>query len=162
WAAVAAAVAALSLGGLATAAYAGMLPAPVQRFAHDTIGAPAAPSGSPAGTPLARSQAPVRPGAGSTAPRPATASTLAKGHGTAAQRAAAFHNLVGAAGGAGKIAAFCGTAAHPGRSGAHSGGKGASNGNHGKGSSNGNHGKGSSNGNHGQGSSNGNHGQGSS
>ena len=40
-AAVAAAVAALSLGGLATAAYAGVLPGPVQQFAHDTIGAPA-------------------------------------------------------------------------------------------------------------------------
>ena len=159
-AAVAAAVAALSLGGLATAAYAGMLPAPVQRFAHDTIGAPPAPSGSPAGTHLARSQAPVRPGAaGSTAHRLCTAYTVAKAHGTAAQRAAAFHNLVGAAGGAGKIAAFCGTTVHPGRSGAHSGGKGASNGNHGQGSSNGNHGKGSSNGNHGQGSSNGNHGK---
>jgi len=162
-AAVAAAVAALSLGGLATAAYAGMLPAPVQRFAHDTIGAPPAPSGSPAGTHLARSQAPVRPGAaGSTAHRLCTAYAHAKAHGTAAQRAAAFHNLVGAAGGAGKIAAFCGAAAHPGKSGAHSGGKGASNGNHGKGSSNGNHGKGSSNGNHGQGSANGNHGNGSS
>ena len=162
-AAVAAAVAALSLGGLATAAYAGMLPAPVQRLAHDTIGAPAAPSGTPAGTHLARTRAPVQPGAaGSTAHRLCTAYTLAKTHGTAAQRAAAFHNLVGAAGGAGKIAAFCGIAAHPGRSGEHSGGKGAPHGNHGKGASNGDHGKGSSNGNHGKRSSNGNHGQGSS
>jgi hypothetical protein len=168
---VAVAAAAVTLGGLATAAYAGMLPAPVQRLAHDTIGAPAAPSGSPAATHLARSQAPVRPGAsGSTAHRLCTAYTAAKAHGTAAQRAAAFHNLVGAAGGAGKIAAFCGTAAHPGKSGAHSGngssngnhGKGASNGNHGKGASNGNHGKGSSNGNQGNGSSNGNHAKGSS
>jgi hypothetical protein len=159
-AAVAAAVAALSLGGLATAAYAGMLPAPVQRFAHDTIGAPAAPSRTPAGTHLARTPAPVRPGAaGSMAHRLCTAYTTTEAHGTAAQRAAAYHNLVGAAGGAGKIAAFCGTAARPGRSGEHSGGKGSSNGNHGKGSSNGNHGKGASNGNHGKGSSQGDHGQ---
>ena len=159
-AAVAAAVAALSLGGLATAAYAGILPAPVQRFAHDTIGAPAAPSGSPAKTHLARNRTPVQSGAtGSTAHRLCTAYTFAKAHGTAAQRAAAFHNLIGAAGGAGKVAAFCGTAARPGRSGAHSGGKGASHGNHGKGASNGNHGKGSSNGNHGKGSSQGNHGK---
>jgi hypothetical protein len=158
-AAVAAAVAALSLGGLATAAYAGMLPAPVQRFAHDTIGAPAAPSSSPAKTHLARNRTPVLPGATSPkAHRLCTAYTFAKAHGTAAQRAAAFHNLIGAAGGAGKVAAFCGTVAHPGRSGAHSG-KGASNGNHGKGGSNGNHGKGSSNGNHGKGSSQGNHGK---
>jgi hypothetical protein len=137
-----------------------MLPAPVQRLAHDTIGAPAAPSGSPAKTHLARNRTPVQSGAaGSTAHRLCTAYTFAKAHGTAAQRAAAFHNLISAAGGAGKVAAFCGTAVHPGRSGAHSGGKGASHGNHGKGASNGNHGKGSSNGNHGKGSSQGNHGK---
>jgi len=161
-AAVAAAVAALSLGGLATAAYAGILPAPVQRLAHDTIGAPAAPSGSPARTHLPRNRAPVLGVTGPTAHRLCAAYTFAKTHGTAAQRAAAFHNLVGAAGGAGKVAAFCGTAVHPGRSGEHSGGKGASHGNHGKGASNGNHGKGSSNGNHGKSASNGNQGNGSS
>ena len=37
-AAAAAAVAALSLGGFATAAFAGALPAPAQRFAHHTFG----------------------------------------------------------------------------------------------------------------------------
>ncbi len=162
-AAVAAAVAALSLGGLATAAYAGMLPAPMQRLAHDTIGAPAAPSGSPAKTHLARNRTSVLPGTtGPTAHRLCTAYTLAKAHGTAAQRAAAFHNLVGAAGGAGKVAAFCGTAVHPGRSGAHSGGKGASRGNHGKGDSQGDHGKGNSQGNNGNGNSHGNKAKGSS
>ena len=39
--AVAASAVALSLGGLTTAAYARALPAPVQRLAHDIIGAPA-------------------------------------------------------------------------------------------------------------------------
>jgi hypothetical protein len=163
-AAIAAAVAALSLGGLATAAYAGMLPAPVQRLAHDTIGAPAAPSGSPAVTHLARNRTPVRPGAtGSTPHRLCTAYAIAKAHGTAAQRAAARHALAGAAGGAGKIAAFCGTAGHPGRSGAHSGGKGASRGNHGKGNNGeGNNGEGGSQGNHSKGNSQGNHSKGNS
>jgi len=172
-AAVAAAVAALSLGGLATAAYAGMLPAPVQRLAHDTIGAPAAPSGSPAKTHLARNRTPVRPGVtGSTPHRLCTAYAIAKAHGTAAQRTAARHALVGAAGGAGKVAAFCGTAGHPGRSRGHSGGKGASRGNHGKGNngegnngngnSQGGHGKGNSQGNNGKANSQGNHGKGNS
>jgi hypothetical protein len=39
-----AAAAALVLGGAATAAFANMLPAPIQRLAHDVIGAPDAPS----------------------------------------------------------------------------------------------------------------------
>jgi hypothetical protein len=135
----------------------------VQRLAHDTIGAPAAPSGSPAVTHLARNRTPVRAGAASpTAHRLCRLYALAKAHGTAAQQAAAFHNLAGAAGGAGKVAAFCGTAAHPGRSGTHSDGNGASHGNHGKSGSQGNHGKSGSPGNHGKGASEGNHGKGAS
>jgi len=43
-AAAGAAPATLVLGGAATAAFANMLPAPIQRFAHDVIGAPDAPS----------------------------------------------------------------------------------------------------------------------
>jgi hypothetical protein len=43
-AAAGAAAATLVLGGAATAAFANMLPAPIQRFAHDVIGAPDAPS----------------------------------------------------------------------------------------------------------------------
>jgi hypothetical protein len=43
-AAAGAAAATLVLGGAATAAFANMLPAPIQRFAHDFIGAPDAPS----------------------------------------------------------------------------------------------------------------------
>ena len=43
-AAAGATAAAVILGGAATAAYAGVLPAPIQRFAHDAIGAPNAPS----------------------------------------------------------------------------------------------------------------------
>lgn len=43
-AAAGAAAATLVLGGAATAAFANMLPAPIQRFAHDFIGAPDAPA----------------------------------------------------------------------------------------------------------------------
>jgi len=43
-AAAGAAAATLVLGGAATAAFANMLPAPIQRLAHDVIGAPDAPS----------------------------------------------------------------------------------------------------------------------
>lgn len=53
-AAVAALVVMLGLGGLAGAAYARVLPAPMQRLAHDTIDAPAAPGSSHAGAHLAR------------------------------------------------------------------------------------------------------------
>jgi hypothetical protein len=59
-AAAGAAAATLVLGGAATAAFANMLPAPIQRFAHDVIGAPDAPSAPqpvPArGTPTAPGQ----------------------------------------------------------------------------------------------------------
>ena len=158
-AAVAAAVAALSLGGLATAAYAGMLPAPVQRLAHDAIGAPAAPGDSPSRAHQNKSRTSAGPGAaGLTAQRWCTAYA----HGTAARRAAVRHDLIRAAGGAGKIAGYCRIAAHPGNSGAHRGGRGAAHGNHGKGGSQGNNGKGASNGNHGKSASNSNQGNSSS
>jgi len=158
-AAVAAAVAALSLGGLATAAYAGMLPAPVQRLAHDAIGAPAAPGDSPSRAHQNRSRTSAGPGAaGLTARRWCTAYA----HGTAARRAAVRHDLIRAAGGAGKIAEYCRIAARPGNSGGHRGGKGAAHGNHGKGGSQGNNGKGASNGNHGKSASNSNQGNSSS
>jgi len=150
-AAVAAAVAALGLGGLASAAYAGMLPAPVQRLAHETIGAPDVPSGSPSRAHQGTSAGPGA--AGLTAQR--WCSVYA--HGTPAQRAAVRHDLIRAAGGAGKIPVYCRTATHPGKSrGNH--GTSASDDNHGKGASQGNHGKGNSQGNHGEGASHGNQG----
>ena len=46
--AAAAAAAAITLGSAAAAAYAGKLPAPVQKLAHDTIGAPKTPGAHPA------------------------------------------------------------------------------------------------------------------
>jgi hypothetical protein len=107
----AAAATVLSLGGLATAAYAGALPATVQRFAHDIAGAPA-PGSQPVLMPAS-----ARP---ATTDDPAyglcTALAHAKAHGTAAQRAVAFRKLAAAAGGAGNVSAYCATAAPPGTS----------------------------------------------
>jgi hypothetical protein len=65
----------LGLGGLATAAYAGALPAPVQQFAHDIIDAPA-PHSQPATTPSPAATYPGPAPSGHT--RPTTAS---HGHG---------------------------------------------------------------------------------
>ena len=107
----AAAVAAtlLSLGGIATAAYARALPAPVQRLAHDIIGAPP-PGSQPA---LTRSSAGPAT-TGDPAYGLCTAWAHAKAQGTAAQRAVAFSRLAAAAGGIGNVAAYCATAAPPG------------------------------------------------
>ena len=107
--AAAAVAAVLSLGGIATAAYAGALPAPVQRFAHDIVGAPA-PASRPAPAPASAPQATT----GDPAYGLCTAWAHVKAHGTAAQRAAAFSKLAVAAGGAGHVTAYCATAAPPG------------------------------------------------
>jgi hypothetical protein len=58
-AAAGAAAATLVLGGAATAAFANMLPAPIQRFAHDVLGAPDAP---PTAQPLPARTRPTAPG----------------------------------------------------------------------------------------------------
>jgi hypothetical protein len=117
-AAVVAAIAAVGVGAAATtAAFAGALPDPLQQFAHRAFGAPAghqgkAPAGHPAG-----SATPVRPDARSHAASGLCADWKhAAAHGTAAQKAVAFRNLVKAAGGAGKVAAFCAAVPHPGAS----------------------------------------------
>lgn len=109
--AAAAAAAVLSLGGIATAAYAGALPATVQRFAHDIAGAPA-PGSQPALAPASAHPAAT----GGRAYGLCTAWAHAKAHGTAAQRAVAFSTLAAAAGGAGNVTAYCATAAPPGMS----------------------------------------------
>jgi hypothetical protein len=110
-AAVAAGAAIICLGGLATAAYAGALPAFAQRFAHEIIAAPP-PGGQPASRPSPTvSGLTGRPDEGLCATW-----TLAKAHGTRAQQAAAFGKLAAAAGGASNAAAYCAAAAHPGTS----------------------------------------------
>jgi hypothetical protein len=121
-AAAVAAVAALSLGGFATAAFAGALPAPAQQFAHHTFGAPAADGGQLTGTHPSATATPAAPNsAGPNATGPAafglcTAWAHAKAHGTSSQQAVAFRNLAAAAGGASNVAAYCAAVPHPGAS----------------------------------------------
>jgi hypothetical protein len=116
-AAAVAAVAALSLGGFATAAFAGALPAPAQQFAHHTFGAPAAEGGQPTGTHPSATATPAGPDAtGPAAFGLCTAWAHAKAHGTSSQQAVAFRNLAAAAGGAGHVAAYCAAMPHPGAS----------------------------------------------
>jgi hypothetical protein len=111
-AAAAVAAAAVTLGGGAVAAaYTGVLPASMQKLAHDTIGAPQAthsaspaPSGSPVGPDAA----------GRAAYGLCTAYAHLKSHGSAQQKAVAFRNLVTAAGGAANVTAYCAGVAHPG------------------------------------------------
>ena len=102
--------AAVTLGGAAAAAYAGKLPAPVQKFAHDTIGAPRTPGAQPA--PPATPQPAVLPG--HSAYGLCTAYAHHKPHGSAARKTTAFRQLAAAAGGAAHIRAYCATVAHPG------------------------------------------------
>lgn len=115
--AAAAAVAALGIGGIATAAYAGSLPAPLQRFAHDSVGAPAPKAGATAATHPGSSHSPAGPSAtGPAAYGLCNAYAHAKAHGTAKQKAVAFRNLEAAAGGAGNVASYCAGVSHPGAS----------------------------------------------
>jgi hypothetical protein len=116
-AAAAAAVAAFGIGGFATAAFAGALPAPAQQFAHHTIGAPAPDRPQPAGTHPGSVSTPAAPDAtGPAAFGLCTAWAHAKAHGTSKQQAAAFANLAAAAGGAANVAAYCAAVPHPGAS----------------------------------------------
>jgi hypothetical protein len=92
----------LGLGGLATAAYAGALPAGWQRLAHDVIGAPAAGA-----QPAARPSPAVPATSGQLGHGLCTAWAHARAHGTRKQRAAAFNALAAAAGGPGNVAAYC-------------------------------------------------------
>jgi hypothetical protein len=98
----AAVVTILGLGGLATVAYAGVLPTGLQRLAHDVIGAPAA-GGRPATKPSpAIPAATGQPGYGL-----CTAWAQARAHGTRKQQAVAFERLAAAAGGAANVTAYC-------------------------------------------------------
>lgn len=106
--AAAAAATIVGLGSLATAAYAGALPAGLQRLAHDIVGAPAVgaqPAVRP--SPAIPSAASDQLGYGLCA-----AWTHAKAHGTRKQRAVAFQELAAAAGGPANVAAYCTATAH--------------------------------------------------
>lgn len=109
-AAAAGAAAIAVLGAGAAAAYTGSLPAGLQKFAHTAIAAPGARGSSAASAPVG-TDAPRAP----SVPGPASYGLCnAEEHGTASQRAVAFRNLVHAAGGADKVAAYCASVPHPG------------------------------------------------
>lgn len=112
---LAGAVAAAVLGSSIAAAYAGVLPAALQKFAHYSIAAPAArPSPSPSPGATRRAGVPVGPDpAGPAAHGLCSAYSRAEAHGSPTQQAVAFRKLVAAAGGAGKVAAYCATVPSP-------------------------------------------------
>ncbi len=111
---LAAAVAASVLGGSIAAAYAGALPAALQKFAHNSIAAPVA-SASPRPHETRHAGVPVGPNpAGPAAHGLCTAYSHVEAHGSATEQAVAFRKLAAAAGGAGKVAAFCATVPRPG------------------------------------------------
>jgi hypothetical protein len=112
-AAVAAGV--LGVGGFATAAYAGSLPAVAQNFAHAVLGAPAANGQGRPGPEGAPTTTPVGPDATANAAFGlCTAYEHAQVNGSAADQALAFSDLATAAGGAGNITAYCVNVPHPG------------------------------------------------
>jgi hypothetical protein len=117
--AVAFAAGAVILGGAALGAYAGVLPIPVQRSAHDTTGASSAQHSAP--------PTPAVPQATGTAhlPKPKARRVNAKrarglcnayahqkAHGK--QNSAVFRKLAAAAGGAANIPAYCSSLSQPG------------------------------------------------
>jgi hypothetical protein len=97
----------LCIGGVATAAYTGALPAPVQQLAHAAFGAPPAAGGT------SHSTASPSTASHSTASHAALGLCItwahARAHGNAKQKAAAFSSLAAAAGGAAKVASYCAT-----------------------------------------------------
>ncbi|HLK77964.1 MAG TPA: hypothetical protein VKU77_30495 [Streptosporangiaceae bacterium] len=120
-AAAAAAAAIAVLGGGAAAAYTGSLPSSLQKIAHEAIAAPRART-SPAMPTAKGTPRPLGPSVtGNAAGGLCNAYQHAAEHGNASQRAVAFRNLVNAAGGADRVAAYCAavqasaTASSPGR-----------------------------------------------
>ncbi len=108
---------AVSLGGVAAAAYTGALPAGLQDFASTTVGAPAADHGKSADD---RKDADstkkngVGPDAkGSAAFGLCNAWSHHQDKGKAPSKSVAFRNLATAAGGESKIAAYCAKIPHP-------------------------------------------------
>lgn len=93
----------LSGAGVATAAYTGSLPDTLQDVAHKTIKAPAAHHAKAVGPDPT----------GEAAYGLCNAFDKVKEHGKAKQQSVAFENLATAAGGAGKVAAYCATITKP-------------------------------------------------
>jgi hypothetical protein len=106
--------AAVMLSGTVAAAYAGVLPAPIQNLAHRAVGAPAPHHVAPRSHPLSRARTLC------------AAYQRAQAHGNPAARAAQERKLARAAGGAGKINGYCASLRAPGAAPAHHGAPGHS------------------------------------
>ncbi|MGH3399779.1 MAG: hypothetical protein ACRDPO_34360 [Streptosporangiaceae bacterium] len=100
---------AISLGGTVAAAYAGVLPAPIQDFAHLTVGAPAPHHVAP------------RPDPGRHARLLCAGYQRAQAHGNPGAGAEQARKLARAAGGAGKINGYCASLGVPGAAQVHHG-----------------------------------------
>jgi hypothetical protein len=128
--AIAAAAAAVPIGGLSAAAFTGNLPDPAQEFAHNTVGAPNPHSIKPADS-TDDSVTPTATETPSDSPRPSPSpSTTAHGpnvagpaafglcnawsHGGLGPNSVPYANLVAAAGSKDHIGAFCDAVTHPG------------------------------------------------
>ena len=113
-AAAAGAAAIAVLGAGVAAAYAGSLPAALQKFAHAAIAAPGVRVSSATPTPEGTGHR-VGPSVSDGAAHGlCNAYQHAEEHGTASQRSMAFRNLVHAADGTDKVAAYCASIPHPG------------------------------------------------
>jgi hypothetical protein len=110
------AAAAVGFGGVAAAAYTGVLPAGLQDIAHNAVGAPAANHGKSADHKPADSTTKTAVGPDATGHAAfglCTAWAHVQAHGHAADKSIAFRNLATAAGKKG-ITAYCATVPHPG------------------------------------------------
>jgi hypothetical protein len=113
-AAAAGAAAVVLLGGGAAVAYTGNLPSGLQKIAHEAFAAPPGRESPVTPTPVGAGS-PVEPSAGDSAAYGLCNAYQHPGeHGNASQRTAAFRNLVKAAGGADRVAAYCASVPHPG------------------------------------------------
>ena len=99
---------AMSVGGLSAAAYVDILPEGLQHVMHNTIGAPDASASTRSATHRAKDT--VAPADRATTLALCRAWAAQSSQGMARQRSAAFRSLVTAAGGAGKVDAYCASA----------------------------------------------------
>jgi len=102
------------LGGGVAAAYTGSLPVALQKIAHEAIAAPSVLEGSAASTPQSGGHPAGTPVTGAAVYGWCNAYQHAEEHGNASQRSVAFRNLINAAGGTDKVAAYCAAVPHPG------------------------------------------------
>jgi hypothetical protein len=109
--AVAAATVAVTAGS-AAAAYAGVLPAPVQRLAHSVIGAPLGSRGAPRPVPGVLRLSPT-PGSSAYGLCQAYERALAMGHPD--HNPVTLGRLAAAAGGAARVTEYCAQVPHPGK-----------------------------------------------